>query len=102
MLPLQALVPITEDVTVSYELHRFIIGQKGSGIRKMMEEYEVSLFTLLPPAGSCWSVRRPPHIAQLLEPIFRLKSQSTVIGSVVNGRNVFTCHMRMCLGLFFL
>lgn len=38
---LQALVPITEDVEVSYELHRYIIGQKGSGIRKMMEEYEV-------------------------------------------------------------
>lgn len=42
---LQALVPITEDIEVSYELHRYIIGQKGSGIRKMMEEYEVS-FTL--------------------------------------------------------
>lgn len=39
---LQVLVPITEDVGVSYELHRFIIGQKGSGIRKMMEEYEVT------------------------------------------------------------
>lgn len=47
---LQVLVPITEDVGVSYELHRFIIGQKGSGIRKMMEEYEVK-FILLPSAG---------------------------------------------------
>lgn len=35
-------MPITEDVEVSYELHRYIIGQKGTGIRKMMEEYEVS------------------------------------------------------------
>lgn len=34
---------MTEDVGVSYELHRFIIGQKGSGIRKMMEEYEVTV-----------------------------------------------------------
>lgn len=25
-----------------FELHRYIIGQKGSGIRKMMEEFEVS------------------------------------------------------------
>ncbi|KAG7265930.1 hypothetical protein CRUP_036123 [Coryphaenoides rupestris] len=39
---LLALVPVTEDVEVSYELHRYIIGQKGSGIRKMMEEYEVT------------------------------------------------------------
>ena len=29
------------DVEVSYDLHRYIIGQKGIGIRKMMEEYEV-------------------------------------------------------------
>lgn len=41
-------MPITEDVEVSYELHRYIIGQKGSGIRKMMEEYEVSLRALVP------------------------------------------------------
>lgn len=26
---------------MSYDLHRYIIGQKGSGIRKLMEEYEV-------------------------------------------------------------
>lgn len=45
----QALVPITQDVEVSYELHRYIIGQKGSGIRKMMEEYEVG-WPLVPPA----------------------------------------------------
>lgn len=47
----QALVPITEDVEVSYELHRYIIGQKGSGIRKMMEEYEVSSHSLVPSSG---------------------------------------------------
>lgn len=40
-------MPITEDVEVSYELHRYIIGQKGSGIRKMMEEYEVSSHSLV-------------------------------------------------------
>ncbi|TNM93825.1 hypothetical protein fugu_002001 [Takifugu bimaculatus] len=45
---LLALVPITEDVEVSYELHRFIIGQKGSGIRKMMEEYEVNIWVPQP------------------------------------------------------
>lgn len=44
-------MPITEDVEVSYELHRYIIGQKGSGIRKMMEEYEVSLRSLAPSSG---------------------------------------------------
>uniref|UniRef100_A0A3P8SXD3 Vigilin n=1 Tax=Amphiprion percula TaxID=161767 RepID=A0A3P8SXD3_AMPPE len=45
---LLALVPIMEDVEVSYELHRYIIGQKGSGIRKMMEEYEVNIWVPQP------------------------------------------------------
>lgn len=38
---LQALVPVTIEVEVPFELHRYIIGQKGSGIRKMMDEFEV-------------------------------------------------------------
>uniref|UniRef100_A0ACB8EWQ4 Uncharacterized protein n=1 Tax=Sphaerodactylus townsendi TaxID=933632 RepID=A0ACB8EWQ4_9SAUR len=40
---LLVLVPITVDVDVPFDLHRYIIGQKGAGIRKMMEEYEVSI-----------------------------------------------------------
>uniref|UniRef100_A0A8C5BB92 K Homology domain-containing protein n=1 Tax=Gadus morhua TaxID=8049 RepID=A0A8C5BB92_GADMO len=53
---LLALVPVTEDVEVSYELHRYIIGQKGSGIRKMMEEYEVNIW--VPPPEQQWDVVR--------------------------------------------
>uniref|UniRef100_A0A668AB55 Vigilin n=1 Tax=Myripristis murdjan TaxID=586833 RepID=A0A668AB55_9TELE len=49
---LLALVPITVDVEVSYELHRYIIGQKGSGIRKMMEEYEVNIWVPQPEQQS--------------------------------------------------
>ncbi|KAM9357492.1 high density lipoprotein binding protein a isoform 1-T1 [Symphorus nematophorus] len=40
---LKALVPITIEVEVPFELHRYIIGQKGSGIRKMMDEFEVNI-----------------------------------------------------------
>uniref|UniRef100_A0A673JGN8 Vigilin n=1 Tax=Sinocyclocheilus rhinocerous TaxID=307959 RepID=A0A673JGN8_9TELE len=35
---LKALVPVTITVEVPFELHRYIIGQKGSGIRKMMDD----------------------------------------------------------------
>lgn len=56
MLPsLQALVPVTIEVEVPFDLHRYIIGQKGSGIRKMMDEFEVSCspsFRLLCPGES--------------------------------------------------
>ncbi|KAM9299672.1 vigilin-like [Gastrophryne carolinensis] len=40
---LKALVPVSIEVEVPYDLHRYIIGQKGSGIRKMMDEYEVNI-----------------------------------------------------------
>uniref|UniRef100_A0AAQ6ANH9 Vigilin n=1 Tax=Amphiprion ocellaris TaxID=80972 RepID=A0AAQ6ANH9_AMPOC len=40
---LKALVPVTIEVEVPFELHRYIIGQKGSGIRKMMDEFEVNI-----------------------------------------------------------
>ncbi|XP_050758845.1 vigilin isoform X2 [Gymnogyps californianus] len=40
---LQALVPVTIEVEVPFDLHRYIIGQKGSGIRKMMDEFEVNI-----------------------------------------------------------
>lgn len=39
---LQALVPVTIEVDVPFDLHRYIIGQKGSGIRRMMDEFEVT------------------------------------------------------------
>ncbi|KAG7514309.1 vigilin isoform X1 [Solea senegalensis] len=40
---LKSLVPLTIEVEVPFELHRYIIGQKGSGIRKMMDEFEVNI-----------------------------------------------------------
>jgi predicted PilT family ATPase len=45
---LQALVPVTEEVPVAYDLHRFIIGQKGRDVRKMMDDFDVNIS--IPPA----------------------------------------------------
>ena len=39
----QALVPVTEEVPVAVELHRFIIGSKGRDVRQLMDDYEVSI-----------------------------------------------------------
>uniref|UniRef100_A0A452FNH9 Vigilin n=1 Tax=Capra hircus TaxID=9925 RepID=A0A452FNH9_CAPHI len=53
---LEALVPVTIEVEVPFDLHRYIIGQKGSGIRKMMDEFEVNRAlppTLPAPRPSC-------------------------------------------------
>ena len=41
---LKALVPINIDVEVPYKFHRFIIGQKGVGVRKLMEVH-INIFT---------------------------------------------------------
>jgi len=40
---LLAAVPITIEVEVPYDLHRYIIGQKGAGVRQMMNQYDVQL-----------------------------------------------------------
>jgi predicted RNA-binding protein YlqC (UPF0109 family) len=40
---LKALVPINIEVEVPYKFHRFIIGQKGIGVRKLMEENDVNI-----------------------------------------------------------
>jgi len=37
------LVPITAEVSVPYEFHRYIIGQKGNGVREMMQTYDVNI-----------------------------------------------------------
>jgi len=45
---MQALVPVTEEVPVAVELHRFIIGSKGRDVRQIMGDYDVSI--QVPPA----------------------------------------------------
>ncbi|MXQ98295.1 hypothetical protein E5288_WYG018460 [Bos mutus] len=49
---LEALVPVTIEVEVPFDLHRYIIGQKGSGIRKMMDEFEVNIHVPAPELQS--------------------------------------------------
>jgi hypothetical protein len=47
---LLSLIPISADVDVPFELHRFIIGQKGREVRDLMETYDVSI--TVPPAST--------------------------------------------------
>lgn len=56
----QALVPVTIEVEVPFELHRYIIGQKGSGIRKMMDEFEVCYRRVCTMCFSCFLLRFKP------------------------------------------
>lgn len=44
----QALVPMTREVEVPVKLHRFIIGQKGAGVRRLKEDHDVTI--IVPPA----------------------------------------------------
>jgi aromatic ring-opening dioxygenase LigB subunit len=46
---MQALVPITDEVNISYELHRFIIGQKGVAAKKLMDDFDVNIS--VPPSN---------------------------------------------------
>jgi len=39
----QALLPVTEEVNIANELHRYIIGQKGRDVRKIMSDCDVNI-----------------------------------------------------------
>ena len=41
-------MPVTVDMDVPYDYHRFVIGQKGRDVRKMMEDHDVNIS--IPPA----------------------------------------------------
>ncbi|KAB0399211.1 hypothetical protein E2I00_017536 [Balaenoptera physalus] len=43
MEALKALIPVTAEVDVPFDLHHYIIGQKRSGIHKIMDEFEVNI-----------------------------------------------------------
>jgi len=40
---LKELVPITAEVSIPFEFHRYIIGQKGKEVREMMNEFDVNI-----------------------------------------------------------
>merc|ERR1719312_205524 len=40
---LKELVPITAEVAIPFEFHKFIIGQKGKEVREMMNEFDVNI-----------------------------------------------------------
>lgn len=37
------MVPIVDEVNVPYDLHKFIIGQRGKDVRKLMQDYDVNI-----------------------------------------------------------
>ena len=45
---LKDLVPVSLEVSIPFANHRFLIGQKGEGIRKLMDEHDVNIN--VPPA----------------------------------------------------
>ncbi|KPM05623.1 Vigilin-like protein [Sarcoptes scabiei] len=47
---LLALVPVTIELSVPFEFHRFIIGQKGVEVRDLMEKYDVNI--RFPPSAN--------------------------------------------------
>lgn len=46
--PLQALVPISVEVAVPNDYHKYIIGQRGREVRALMDEFEVQI--TIPPS----------------------------------------------------
>ncbi len=39
----QDLIPITEEIAIPFEFHRFIVGQRGRWIRGLMDDHDVNI-----------------------------------------------------------
>ena len=39
----QELIPITKEMVIPFEFHRYIVGQRGREIRSLMEEHNVNI-----------------------------------------------------------
>lgn len=63
------LVPITEELTVPYDLHRTIIGPKGANVREFMSTHDVHIE--LPPSETKSDVVKitgtPSHVAEAIK-----------------------------------
>ncbi|KAG1666666.1 Vigilin [Nymphon striatum] len=74
---LLALVPVTVDMNIPYDLHRFIIGSKGKDVREMMEKCDVNID--VPPANAqsdCIKIRGPPaNVEKAVETLTEKVSQ---------------------------
>ena len=78
---LQSLVPVTEEMQVPFDFHRFIIGQRGRDVRKMMEDHDVNIS--IPPAEDHSDIIKitgpPQNVAQahdaMLERIKQLEGE---------------------------
>ncbi|XP_054160891.1 vigilin-like [Oppia nitens] len=53
---LMALIPISIEVQVPFDMHRFIIGAKGAEVRKLMDAYDVSI-SVPPPSAASDAIR---------------------------------------------
>lgn len=75
---LLALVPISEPVEIPFENHRYIIGQKGAGIRKMMDEFDVNI-AVPPPENQDSIVVVTGPSAHVVKAVAALKTRNEEI-----------------------
>jgi len=72
-LALIALTPVTEEVCVPPDYHRFIVGQKGRDVRRLMDDYDVNI--AVPGVEACSDVLTvtgtPANVAKAKEAVLQ-------------------------------
>lgn len=71
------LIPVTEEVNVPFDLHRSIIGQKGSNVREFMSRYDVHI-ELSPPEQKLDIIKitgTPFNVTEAKEALFKQVEQ---------------------------
>lgn len=70
------LVPISKEINVPFDFHRFIIGQKGRDVRRLMDEFNVNIS--VPPQqqqSDVITIKGPPANVQRAEEALAMKVQ---------------------------
>ena len=95
-------MPVLEEVQVPFEYHKFIIGQRGRDVRKLMQDFDVNIS--IPPAdeqSDVVKVRGPPaNVSRakdaIAERVVQLEQEKE--DRVSCNQQLFMCII--CVGLF--
>ncbi|KAL1766593.1 Vigilin [Sigmodon hispidus] len=85
--PLESLVPVTAEVEVPFHLHPYIIGHKGSGLRKLINEFEVHI-QVSQPGGNFHIISIMGLEANVQQAKMKLQKQLKALQMEIDDRTI--------------
>ncbi|XP_060230763.1 vigilin-like [Meriones unguiculatus] len=94
--PLESLIPVTAEVHVPFHLHHYIIGHKGSGLRKLIREFEVHI-QVSQPGGKFHIISIMGLEANVEQAKKKLQNQVKALQMELDGQTLKNCRQTFSL-----